>query len=254
VEVALIEHAEPAPLAALWTRIDQAAVFMCGLPFARAAPRPWWIAAPVPVPQPMPVHAAAAYRAEPLYRSDFVVRDDGAFRSLRDTFGHRIAFTTPESQSGYAAALSHFMDCAERFPLFGEIIAPQITPLGALRAVLEGAADTAPIDSYALELLRKFRPDLTSRLRTVAYTRPTPIPLLVASAQISEDSVAALRAAFAQAHRDDAVRDCMGELLIAHFAQPDGASYDVLRAAFEEARRFWTEHPLAAITHPAFAL
>jgi ABC-type phosphate/phosphonate transport system substrate-binding protein len=246
VDVVLVDHAQPAPIAALWERTDQAAVFMCGLPFSRAAPRPWVIAAPVPSPP--------EYRGEPCYWSDLVVREDSPFRSTRDTFGHRIAFTTPDSQSGYAAALSHFMACADRFPLFGEILAPQITPLGVLRAVLEGTADTAPIDSYALELLRKFQPDLTSRLRSVGRTSSTPIPLLVASSQTSEETVAALRAAFAQAHRQDAAREHMQQLLIERFVCPDGASYEALRRGFEVAKSFWAEHRLAALTHPAFAL
>jgi len=43
----------------------------------------------------------------------------------------------------------YLMTAADRFPLYGEVITPKITPLGAMSAVIEGAADVAPIDSYA---------------------------------------------------------------------------------------------------------
>ena len=118
----LIEHPPPLPIADLWARGDKAAVFMCGLPFSRAEPQPVPIAAPVPSP--------IEFGGEARYWSDMVVRADSAFHDLRDTFGHRIAFTTSDSQSGYGAALSYFMGVGDRFPLFSEIIAPQITPLG----------------------------------------------------------------------------------------------------------------------------
>jgi len=50
LDIALLEHTEPAPIDELWRRPDKAAVFMCGLPFSRSEPRPELIAAPVPSP------------------------------------------------------------------------------------------------------------------------------------------------------------------------------------------------------------
>jgi len=66
--IAVIEHPAPAPLEDLWLRNDQAAVFMCGLPFSRARPAPVLVAAPVPAP--------ADFGGEPRYWSDLVVRAD----------------------------------------------------------------------------------------------------------------------------------------------------------------------------------
>jgi ABC-type phosphate/phosphonate transport system substrate-binding protein len=151
LSVTLIDHAEPAPLDELWSRTDQGAVFMCGLPFARAEPQPTLIAAPVPSP--------AEFEGEARYWSDLVVREDSDFRAVSDTYGGRIAFTVPGSQSGCVAALSYFMSAEHELPLFREIIAPTVTPLGALSAVIRGAADIAPIDAYAFRLLARYRPD-----------------------------------------------------------------------------------------------
>jgi len=59
------------------------------------------VAAPVPSP--------AAYGGRACYWTDLVVRADSGFATLEQTFGHRLALTTAESQSGYAAPLHALM-------------------------------------------------------------------------------------------------------------------------------------------------
>jgi ABC-type phosphate/phosphonate transport system substrate-binding protein len=241
VDVQLLDHAEPAPIDELWQRSDKAAVFMCGLPFSRAEPRPILIAAAVPSP--------SEFHSLPQYWSDFVVSRESGFQHIEDTFGGRIALTVPDSQSGCVAALRHLMTRADTFPLYQEVIGPQVTPLGALQAVIEGAADVAPIDSYALRLMQSFRRDLTARIRVIGRTAATPIPPLVASSGGLEP----LQSAFIEAHQLAATRSTMRALLLERFVRPDPASYDELRAGFETAARFWREHSFAAAAHPAFA-
>ena len=338
----VIEHPAPAPLAELWSRPDQGAVFMCGLPFSHANPRPVLVAAPVPSPP--------EFGDRPEYWSEFVVRESSDFRSIEDTFGKRIAFTVPDSQSGCVAALSYFMSLrgasdasstgngspstdavpsptgpsstgrgsrsadavpsstdpsstgrgspstdavpsptdpsstgrgspstdavppstdpssestrrASRpadpvrspsnpeAPLFSQIVAPTITPLGALTAVIDGAAEVAPIDAYALRLLQRYRPDLTSQVRIVGRTVATPIPPLVASTEEPR-----LVSAFLEAGQIDSIRPLMEKLLLRGFARPDPAVYEVLSNRFAAATQYWRKHPLAAVTHPRFVL
>jgi ABC-type phosphate/phosphonate transport system substrate-binding protein len=241
VDITLFEHAAPAPINELWERPDMAAVFMCGLPFSRSDPRPELIAAPVPSP--------SDFGGLPQYWSSMVVRKDSGFQTIEDTFGGRIALTVPDSQSGCLAALYYLMAVADRFPLYSEVMTPRVTPLGAMSAVIEGAADVAPIDSYAFCLLQKYRWDLTSQLRSVGRTAPTPIPPLVSSSAGMER----LQAAFLEAHRIPALAALMAGLLLDRFVRPDPASYDALRLNFETATRYWRGHPLAATVHPAFA-
>jgi ABC-type phosphate/phosphonate transport system substrate-binding protein len=218
---------------------------MCGLPFARREPPAVLVAAPVP--------SLPEFRGIPQYWSELVVREASPYRSIDQTFGRRIAFTVPDSQSGCLAALQYFMTSGGTFPLFKEIIAPQITPLGAIKAVLEGDAEIAPIDSYAFALLNRYRPDLTSQLRVIARTAPTPIPAFVASpGALSPDGLESLRSAFLEAHEIPLTRELMGRLLLQRFEHPLPDSYDVLRGNFEEATRYWSAHPLAALTDPAF--
>jgi ABC-type phosphate/phosphonate transport system substrate-binding protein len=121
--------------------------------------------------------------------------------------------------------------------------------------VVDGAADIAPIDAYALRLLRKYRPDMASAVRVVGQTIPTPIPPLVASAMTaSEKELAALRSAFLEAHQSASLKALMDELLLLRFARPDPNAYTVLRERFDTATAYWSFHRLAAHTHPAFVL
>jgi hypothetical protein len=215
---------------------------MCGLPFSRSDPRPELIAAPVPSPPD--------FHGLPQYWSDMVVRKVSRYQTIEDTFGSRIALTVPDSQSGCLAALYFLMPIARRFPLYQELITPQVTPLGAVSAVVDGAADVAPIDSYAYSLLQKYRSDLTSQLRVVARTPRTPIPPLVASIGGFEP----LSGAFLEADRIASIAPLMRGLLLERFVRPDPNTYDALRLNFEAATRFWREHRLAATMHPAFDL
>ena len=216
---------------------------MCGLPQSLASPRPALVAAPVPSPSP--------YGGRACYWTDLVVRADSGIETLEQTFGRRLALTTPESQSRlYAAPLYALMSRAGSRPLYREVVAPVFTPMGALRAVIDGHADVAPLDSYALALMRRHVPDLVARVRVVASTEPTAIPALVASDHASP----AIVAAFLGADRESDSRALMEPLLLTRFETPDLAGYDALRQRFETMRSFWRNHPLAETIHPTFVL
>jgi ABC-type phosphate/phosphonate transport system substrate-binding protein len=238
----IVEHAPPAPIAALWSRRDLAAVLMCGLPYGRATPPPALVAAPVPAPP--------EYGGQPHYCSAFIARAESGYQRLEDSYGGRIAFTTPESQSGYAAALHHLMPAGGSTPLYREIIAPTVTPLGALAAVRDGRAEVAPIDNFALDLLRRHAPELIAGLCVLARTEPTAIPPFIASAPPAP----ALRQAFLDAQDDPALRPLLDALLLQRFAPASADDYAPLQQRFETALAFWRRHPLAAVTHPAFAV
>lgn len=240
-KVEIVDHVPPAPIAELWARPDKAAVFMCGLPWSRATPRPSLVVAPVPSP--------AAYAGRACYRSDLVVRADSPFQSLEQTFGHRLALTTPESQSGYAAALFELMPHGSAKPLYREVIEPRFTPMGALTAVIEGKAEVAPLDSYAFALIGKYAPELAVQVRVIKRTEPTAVPAFVASGAPSAN----IAEAFLSLGIDPEARLLMDELLLQRFAVPRPAEYDALRERFLTMQAFWRGHPLAEMVHPAFA-
>src|SRR5439155_10414298 len=153
-----------------------------------------------------------------------------AMASAADVLGKRFAYTTPESQSGYQAPRGFFasLTIGARAPHFAALVGPLITPWNVVQAVLDGDADAGPLDSYAHDLLRRHRPELTSRLRTVASTIPTPIPPFVAAAGTPSPAVTKLRQALlavAASPELDSVREA---LQLEGFAAIEAAAYDVL--------------------------
>src|SRR5262249_59566109 len=99
---------------------------------------------------------------------DMVVRADRPFRTLEDTFGGRIAYTSKDSHSGFNAVRRLLMQCAGSQPdsLYRSAVGPLVTPRRALESILTGDADAAPAVSYAHLLLQRYLPELTAQLRT----------------------------------------------------------------------------------------
>jgi ABC-type phosphate/phosphonate transport system substrate-binding protein len=218
LDAEVVEYAAPQPLPALWARNDLACVFMCGYPFSRAVPQPIALAAPVPSPPP--------YDNKPVYWTCVVAREESGLRTLRDTFGHSMAYTTTDSQSGYQALRA--LVAGESSP-FSSMIGPVFTPRRVVEAVLAGEADAGPVDSYALDLMRLHEPHLVAPLRVVAMTPPTPIPLLVASPTLPNDEAGRLRQALTEVEHETTLAAARAALLLRRFAAVDARSYAVLR-------------------------
>jgi ABC-type phosphate/phosphonate transport system substrate-binding protein len=215
-----VDHAAPAPLEALWARDDLAATFMCGYPFAKAAPKPSIVAAPIPAP--------LRYRRAPIYCTDFVVRADSPYQKLSDTFGGRIGWTVSHSQSGFNAVRHHLLryrrQGLER--LFAQSIGPLVTPRKVIEAVLKRTIDVGPLDSFVHDLLIRHDPDTAAQLRTIESTSMTPIPPLIASPSIPLDVIARLRRSLLAASIDPDAAPILEDLRLAGFTAVDAADYD----------------------------
>jgi ABC-type phosphate/phosphonate transport system substrate-binding protein len=229
VDLETIEHPTSLPMTALWTRSDLGAAFMCGRPWSRAEPKPVPIACPIPAP--------ARYEGAPLYMTDIVVRADSPFRTLEDTFGHRIGYTLEESQSGFNALRHHLLGyrSANRPALSAERVGPLHTPRGVVAAVLSGAIDAGPLDSYAFDLMRAARGDPALGLRVVATTAPAPIPFFVASPSCPQQVTEVLRSTFLAVEETPELTGIRERLLLRGFCPVSEPSYDLLGAWDAEA-------------------
>jgi ABC-type phosphate/phosphonate transport system substrate-binding protein len=240
IELAIIEHAAPAPLEHLWSRDDLGAVFMCGFPFASAEPQPQLLAAPVPL--------SPRYCGEPSYCTDFVVREDRPFRTLQDCFGGRIGWTVHHSQSGYNAVRYHLHRLqqttreGQRKPLFAEWVGPLVTPRAVVEAVLAGRIDVGPLDSLVRDLLERHEPATMASLRTVGSTAMTPVPPLIASRGVPIEAVRRLREALLSCGDDSRLRPVLDRLGLRGFAAVAPQDYTVL---LEQAAAFGADVPQA---------
>jgi ABC-type phosphate/phosphonate transport system substrate-binding protein len=220
-----------ASLEEIWARDDMACVFMCGYPWALSRARPILLAAPVPSP--------TRYRGKPEYVSDFVVRADSPCRTLEDTFGKTIAFSTEWSHSGYNAARYHLLRyvASDRPGLFARAAGPYMRQRRVIEAVLQGEADVAAIDGYACDLLRRHDPEIVSSLRVVATTAPAPSPPLVASQGLPGDIRTRIQEALLRVHTDPAMAETLDDLLLTRFAPVNPEAFDLFVAWQRAAER-----------------
>jgi ABC-type phosphate/phosphonate transport system substrate-binding protein len=221
----IVDHDPPAPLSALWSRDDLGAAFMCGLPFARRAPRPVLVAAPIPRPP--------RYGGAPVYCTDVAVAVASPHQRLEDTFGGVVGFTGADSMSGAVALRDHLLPfrAARGARLYRGAVGGLVNAQGVIDALAEGRIDVGPLDSYSHDLIRAYDPARAARVRVVASTALRPIPPLVATAAVAADALARLSDALVVAAR--AARElaaAMARLQLAGFAVPNGADYDALCA------------------------
>jgi ABC-type phosphate/phosphonate transport system substrate-binding protein len=237
VDLRVIDHKFPAPLAELWSRPDLGCAFMCGFPYklAKHPPRP--LAAPVPLASPAP--------GKPLYATRLVVRADKAFRSLQDTFGGRLGYTVEDSHSGYNALRHHLLPYRQQrgANLYRESVGPLTTPRRVIEALLADEIDVGPLDGYAMDLMLRHDPDLVRQIRTVAVTDAAPIPFLVASRECPDDVVKSLQTALFRFGDAKACAELRERLCLQNFAPVAIEDYELVLRWDAEARAAGYPHP-----------
>ena len=220
-EVALdyLPYPAPQPLETLWSRPDLGAVFMCGYPIALK------LAPVVPIAAPIPRVNWAEGRA--VYRTDLIVREDAAYRTLEDTFGGRAGWTVEHSHSGFNALRHHLLAyrTSQRPTLYREMVGNLVTARNVLDSVRAGRIDVGPLDAYWHLLIARHAPELTRGVRVLTSTEVAPMPAFVAAAGTPAEVIRRLRGAFLAA-RGQSWFDPLAELLLLEgFAEVSEESY-----------------------------
>ena len=217
-----LPYPAPQPLEKLWARPDLGAVFMCGYPIALELAKVTPIAAPIP--------RASWAEGRPVYRTDLIVREDAAYRTLEDTFGGRAGWTVEHSHSGFNAFRHHLLAyrTPQRGALYGEMRGNLVTARNVLDSVREGRIDVGPLDAYWHLLVARHAPQLTTGVRVLESTALAPMPALVAAAGVPQEVVERLRAAFGAACERDWFAPLADGLLLEGFAQIAADSFAML--------------------------
>jgi ABC-type phosphate/phosphonate transport system substrate-binding protein len=138
-------------------------------------------------------------------------------------------YTLPDSLSGGVAFALHV---AARHPqglrAYRATVGGLIHARGVIQALCDGRIDVGPLDSYYHALLARHEPALAMKVRVIDRTPDRPIPPLVATAPLDDDTLARLRAALHAVAADPAHSDTMASLLLAGFSTPAAAAYEPL--------------------------
>ena len=237
VDLRVIDHAFPLPLAELWSRADLACAFMCGFPYmlskhrrgrsrrpsrwrgrcleGRSTPRVWWCG-----------RILHSVRWKTLLAAGSAIRSRIPIPAI--TRCGIICCRIGRRAGGN---------------LYRESIGPLITPRRVIEALLAGDIDVGPLDSYALDLMLRHDPDLAAQIRIVATTDTAPIPFLVASRNVPNEMVASLQTALVEFADAAACGDLRDRLCLQGFAPVAIGDYDVMMRWDAEARAAGYAHP-----------
>lgn len=104
--------------------------------------------------------------------------------------------------------------------------------LQSLRAVLNGEADAAALDSHVLDVLCQQQPELSARLRVIEMLGPSPMPPLIIAQSLNPTLKQRIRATLLTMHRDPQAARELNKGQIKRFASVTDEDYDAMRNMF----------------------
>ncbi len=163
------------------------------------------------------------------YYSVIVAAADCQAESLDELAGLRLAYNSPQSQSGYAALAYALRSHSPELPQFAASLQTG-SHRGSIRAVADGSADVATIDAVTWGIALRHE-QAASGLRVMATTPPTPgLPFICARRKDWNVDRIHIAVVEAMAALDE---DSRQHLLLTGFAQTTPSDYDVIRKRFE---------------------
>jgi len=174
------------------------------------------------------VVGAFAYSAEGCsgvrYRSVVIARADDPARNVAEFGSRRVAFNSPDSQSGYNSFRTLIAPLSRTGPFFSEVVATG-SHAASMRAVANDIADIAAIDCVSYAQICAAEPDLCRSLKVVGMTASAPGLPLITRGAATDDEIATLRAVLVEVARDPALADVRADLMIAGFEPLEPGAY-----------------------------
>lgn len=205
----------PTDLLAHWQRDDLLLSQTCGYPLVTLLPEVQVVGC---------FHYTAPGCEGINYRSQLVVRQVEAGKTVRDFRGQVAACNSKDSQSGYHA----LRNSVRHDDAFFRSIVWTGSHRQSLRALQRGAADIAAIDCVSLALLARYEPQALTGLTVIGETALTPGLPLIASRHISAQTLNALREALTEIAHEAGIAE---PLLIGGFSPASRRDYDVILKA-----------------------
>lgn len=171
-----------------------------------------------------------------VYHSYILAHRDSTAQTLDNLRGKRFAFTDPDSNTGCLVPtymLAKQGETPESF--FAETFFTNSHD-NSIRAIADGMADGAAVDSLVWEFMNTIDPALTGLTRIVEKSPPYGIPPIVVHPDLPAEQKELLRRTFLTLHQDAAARALLSRLQIDRFASGDDAAYDSVREM-----RLWVE-------------
>lgn len=160
------------------------------------------------------------------YRCVLIIPKHSPAKSLEDLAGKTMAFTDPESNTGYlvpCAVLINRGHDPEKF--FGKIVITGSHDR-SIQAVANGMVDAAAVDSLVFYAMKKKNPALSEKVRVIWQSEPFGPPAIVVPAGLDKDLKSALQEALLRLHETNDGREALTAIGIEKFHEPHEADYN----------------------------
>lgn len=177
----------------------------------------------------MEILAVPVANGKTVYHSYIIVHRSSSIQSLDDLRDGKFAFTDPQSNTGSLVPTYMLARRGETPKSFFREYFYSNSHDNSIRAVADGQADGAAVDSLIWEFMNKVDPELTSRTRVVAKSPPYGIPPVVVNAGLDPAVKKQLKEILLSLHTDKEAAVLMRKIQIDSFTKGDDAMYNTVR-------------------------
>ena len=177
----------------------------------------------------MELLAAPQVNGETVYYSLLIVPEESSAQSMADLKGSDFAFTDPMSNTGRNYPTHLVIDLGQTPEQFFERTFFTYSHDDAIRAVADGIADGAAVDSLVYDFTINREPGLNQKTKVIHSSPPYGIPPVVVGPHVRPQSKAELQAILMTMNENPAGRSALATAGIDRFVSIDDSAYETVR-------------------------
>ena len=177
----------------------------------------------------MEILAVPVAHGESVYYSYFIVNRDSPAKTLDDLKGKTFAFTDPGSNTGCLVPKYVLAQRGQTPSSFFSSTFFTHSHDNSIKAVAEGLADGAAVDSLIWDFLQATDPVYTQKTKVIVKSPPYGIPPVVVHPRLDESLKRALRGVVLSLHEREASGRLLNQLQIDRFMEGNDTMYDSVR-------------------------
>ncbi len=191
----------------------------------------------------MELLVAPVVQGEIVYYSELIVAADSPAKSIADLRGGVFAFTDPMSFTGRVYPAYLVQQLGETPELFFARTFYTYSHDDAIRAVAQGLADGAAVDSLVLQLALDRNPGLRERIKIIDRSPPFGIPPVVVGPGVRPQQRALLAEMLEHTHEDPEGAAALAALGIERFVPIEDQAYQAVRELARSTGLGWESGP-----------
>lgn len=164
-----------------------------------------------------------------VYYSYIIANRNSSYASLHDLRGKKFAFTDPDSNTGCLVPTYMLAKQGETPKSFFREYFFSNSHDNSIKAVADGQADAAAVDSLIWEFMNAIDPTLTSHTKIVEKSSPYGMPPIVVHPAMDAAVKKRLQQIFLTLHEQKDSAALLAKLQIDRFAEGDDKAYDTVR-------------------------